>query len=236
MLRQTLPGGCAAAARVWSGQSVQGDDEGSALELFAEASKIWCLQWTLKATCGDLKNVVEHGAAEQLESLRFSRYVNLENPGFGHPVAIALVPTRPSAASGKTTFASRQSCGILPRPRTGVFARTGVTMKTATTLVGVIVLATLAGCAKKSPTDEAAADKAAQPSAETKAPQPKKSHAEMAADLLALIDTAPQCQQFRDQLEAAGKTPDDQPLSADSMSMIWAEAHKAGCSKIPRRQ
>lgn len=103
-------------------------------------------------------------------------------------------------------------------------------MKTATALVGVIVLATLAGCAKKSPTDETAADKAAQPSAETKALPPKQSHAEKAAGLLMLIDTAPQCQQFRDQLEAAGRTPDDQPLSNDSMSMIVAEAYKAGCS------
>jgi predicted small lipoprotein YifL len=111
-----------------------------------------------------------------------------------------------------------------------------MTMKTATALLGVILLATLAGCSKKSPTDEAAADKAAQPSAETKAMPPRKSHAEKAAGLLTLIDTAPQCQEFRDRLEAAGRTPDDQPLPVDSMSMIVAEAHKAGCSKKPGQQ
>jgi predicted small lipoprotein YifL len=109
-------------------------------------------------------------------------------------------------------------------------------MKTATALVGVIALATLAGCSKKSPTDEAAADKAAQSSAATEALPPKKSHAEKAAGLLVLIDTSPQCQQFRDQLEAAGKVPDDQPLSDDSMSMIVAEAYKAGCSRKPSQQ
>jgi uncharacterized lipoprotein len=109
-------------------------------------------------------------------------------------------------------------------------------MKTATALVGVIMLATLAGCSKKSTSDEAVVDKAAQPATETRAMPPRKSHAEKAAGLLTLIDAAPQCQEFRDRLEAAGRTPDDQPLPVDDMSMIVAEAHKAGCSTKPGQQ
>lgn len=108
-------------------------------------------------------------------------------------------------------------------------------MKTATALVGVILLATLAGCSKKESTDEAAADKAPPPAAADALP-PRKTHAEKAAGLMVLIDTSPQCQQFRDQLEAAGKVPDDQELSNDSMSMIVAEAYKAGCSRKPNQQ
>jgi Flp pilus assembly protein TadD len=104
-------------------------------------------------------------------------------------------------------------------------------MKTATALVGVVLLAALAGCTKKESTDEAAADKAAQAPAKEAALPPRKTHAEKAASLMVLISTSPECQPFRDRLEAMGKVPDDQELSNDAMSMIVAEAHKAGCSR-----
>ncbi len=52
----------------------------------------------------------------------------------------------------------------------------------------------------------------------------------MATGMLVLIDTAPQCQTFRDQLEAIAKSPADQPMALEP-SAIVAQANEAGCAK-----
>jgi hypothetical protein len=54
--------------------------------------------------------------------------------------------------------------------------------------------------------------------------------AQKAAGLLALIDSAPQCQSFRTQLEEAGKSANS--TGAD-LNAIVAKANEAGCTKKP---
>lgn len=95
-----------------------------------------------------------------------------------------------------------------------------------------MALVILAACSKTAPPQEAA-DAAAPPPAKA---APSIDRAKMAAGLLELLDTAPQCQSFRDQLDEAGKTPADVPLDVDTMNQIVAAAHAAGCSKKSMQQ
>ena len=89
-----------------------------------------------------------------------------------------------------------------------------------------------AGCSRQTPApapaddEEAAAAVVAQPEPHA----PTYDRAAMSTGMMSLIDTAPQCQTFRDQLEAAGKTPADQPLALEP-SAIVAQANDAGCAK-----
>jgi hypothetical protein len=52
----------------------------------------------------------------------------------------------------------------------------------------------------------------------------------MAAGMLVMIDDAPQCQAFRDQLQALANAPADAPPSV-APSAIVAQANAAGCAK-----
>ena len=70
----------AAPARVWSYQSGRGEDRETALQLVPAQSRTWFLRWTLKPTYGYLTTVDEREASAELESLRFSGYVKLDNP------------------------------------------------------------------------------------------------------------------------------------------------------------
>lgn len=99
-------------------------------------------------------------------------------------------------------------------------------------LAGVMALAILAACSKSTP-PEAPADAAATPPAKAAL---NIDRAKMAAGLIDLLDTAPQCQSFRDQLEEAGKTPADVPLDVEAMNQVVAAAHAAGCSKKSAQQ
>jgi hypothetical protein len=96
-------------------------------------------------------------------------------------------------------------------------------------LVGVMTLAMLAACSKQAPPP---ADDEAEPAAReaTPPPPPKMSREDMAKGLLDLIDTAPQCQQFRTQLEDGSKAPPEQ-VSTDDLNRIVAQAYAAGCGK-----
>jgi len=105
-------------------------------------------------------------------------------------------------------------------------------MMKRTALVGVMAMTVLAACSKSTP-PEAPADAAATPPAKA---APSIDRAKMAAGLLDLLDTAPQCQSFRDRLDEAGKTPADVPLDVDTMNQIVAAAHAAGCSKKSMQQ
>lgn len=93
-------------------------------------------------------------------------------------------------------------------------------------VVGVMTLALLAACSK-SPADKSS--EAGSASTAPAASAPKMDRGVKAAGMLTLIDTAPQCQAFRDQLEEAGKVPVDMPLKVE-MADIVAKAHDAGCS------
>jgi PBP1b-binding outer membrane lipoprotein LpoB len=107
-------------------------------------------------------------------------------------------------------------------------------MTNRTTLAGLLAFGLLlSGCSKQAPAPVPAADDgettppvAAQPEPHA----PTYDRAAMAAGMMSLIDTAPQCQTFRDQLEAAGKTPADQPQSVEPSSIV-AKANEAGCAK-----
>jgi len=101
-------------------------------------------------------------------------------------------------------------------------------------LIGITVLAVLAGCAKKEAPaanaqpgedDEVAATVQHVPAAAQPAPVVDRTKA--AAEMQALIDPSPQCQQYRDQLQAKGSTPG----VMDEMNEILVQAYKAGCGK-----
>ena len=97
-------------------------------------------------------------------------------------------------------------------------------------LVGVMTLAMLAACSKQAPPPQADDDEA-QPAARVETPPPPNIDREkMTQDMLGLIDTAPQCQQYRTQLEEVSKRPTDQ-VTTDDMSGVVAQAYKAGCGK-----
>lgn len=98
-------------------------------------------------------------------------------------------------------------------------------------LVGVMTLAMLTACAKQAPPPPADDDEAEPPArVDTPPPAPKISREEMTTGLLELIDTAPQCQQFRTQLEEGSKAPPEQ-VTTDDLNRIVAQAYKAGCGK-----
>jgi len=54
--------------------------------------------------------------------------------------------------------------------------------------------------------------------------------AEMATGMLVMIDEAPQCQTFRDQLQAIASAPAGTPPSV-APSAIVVQANEAGCAK-----
>jgi hypothetical protein len=103
-------------------------------------------------------------------------------------------------------------------------------------MAGVVALAMLAACSKPAPAptvedDEEAAVAAAAPPPEP--PKPSMGPADYPAKLLPLIDERPECQPFRDELEAAGKVQSTDPLPIDmnEVNKIVARAGEAGCAK-----
>jgi hypothetical protein len=105
-------------------------------------------------------------------------------------------------------------------------------MNRVTAFVGIAVLAMLAGCAKKeAPPAHAQADEdvpaAVQGAPAAAQPEPTVERTKAAAEMSSLIDPAPQCQQYRDELQAKGSTPG----VMDEMNEILVQAYKAGCGK-----
>jgi hypothetical protein len=102
-----------------------------------------------------------------------------------------------------------------------------------TTLAGLLAVGLLVtACSRQAPAPAPATD--AEPTTAV-APQPEPhapnyDRAAMATGMLSLLDTAPQCQAYRDQLEAIAKTPADQPVAVEP-SAIVAQANEAGCAK-----
>jgi hypothetical protein len=101
-------------------------------------------------------------------------------------------------------------------------------------LLGVMALAMLAGCSKPAPTPPVEEQTAASPvPAEPQPPPPSMGPADYPAKLLPLIDDRPECQQFRVELEEAGKVQSDQPLPVDmnEVNKIVSKAFAAGCGR-----
>ena len=97
----------------------------------------------------------------------------------------------------------------------------------------VLAAMVLAGCSKQPPppaADTGADDEAPVAATEPAPAAPTYDRAKMATGMLALIDPAPQCQTFRDQLQAAATAPADQPGAVEP-SAIVAQANAAGCAK-----
>jgi nitrous oxide reductase accessory protein NosL len=104
-------------------------------------------------------------------------------------------------------------------------------MTNRTTLVGLVALGLLvAACSKQETAPAPATDEQAAPAAAAEPAAPTYDRAAMATGMLVLIDSAPQCQTFRDQLEAMAKMPADQPPALEP-SAIVAKANEAGCAK-----
>ena len=103
-------------------------------------------------------------------------------------------------------------------------------------LAGVMALAMLAGCSKPAPAPSVADDEEEVAAAVAPQPEPTKPSmgpADYPAKLMPLIDERPECQPFRDELEAAGKVQSTDPLPIDmnEVNKIVARAGEAGCVK-----
>jgi hypothetical protein len=108
-------------------------------------------------------------------------------------------------------------------------------MTNRTALLGLLAVALLAGCSKQAPAPAPADGNEGPPPAAAVQPPPAPTYdsaklAEMATGMLTLIDEAPQCQTFRDQLQAIANAPADAP-AAVSPSSIVVQANEAGCAK-----
>jgi hypothetical protein len=104
-------------------------------------------------------------------------------------------------------------------------------------LPGLLALALLAACSgKQEPAGSAVVDEEEQETAAAaapSAPKPPKDHAGMAQGMMSLLADAPECQSYRDELQAIVDAPaGTEP--AKSPSLIVAAAHHAGCSKKSR--
>jgi len=108
-------------------------------------------------------------------------------------------------------------------------------MTNRTAWLGLVALALLAACSKQAPPPApAAGDEESAPAAVVQ-PTPAPTYdsakvAEMAAGMLVMIDDSPQCQTFRDQLQALANAPAGTPPSV-APSAIVAQANEAGCAK-----
>ena len=105
-------------------------------------------------------------------------------------------------------------------------------------LLGVMALAMLAACSKQAPPPQPAETNAIPPPAAVPAPVDEPvplERAQKATGLLTLIDTRPECEPFRTQLQDAGKVLTEKPMQSDidKMNQIVADAHAAGCSRKP---
>ena len=146
-------------------------------------------------------------------------------------------PDRPRSV--KPAIAFRYSCVILARPCLAGIASGFAAMTKRFSLLGAMALVILAGCSKPAPTPPVEEQAAASPvQAEPQPPPPSMGPADYPAKLIPLIDDRPECQQFRVELEEAGKVQSDQPLPVDmnEVNNIVAKAFAAGCGrKEPRK-
>jgi PBP1b-binding outer membrane lipoprotein LpoB len=105
-------------------------------------------------------------------------------------------------------------------------------------VVGVLALVMLAACSKPAPAPSAEdqeKDVAAAVAPQPETPGPSMGPADYPTKLLPMIDTAPQCEPFRAELEEAARVQSSDPLPVDmnKVNEIVARAHAAGCGRKP---
>ncbi len=105
-------------------------------------------------------------------------------------------------------------------------------------VTGVLALAMLAACSKPAPApsvEEQDKEVAAAVVPPPEPPQTSMGPADYPTKLLPMIDTAPQCQPFRAELEEAARVQSSDPLPVDmnKVNEIVARAHAAGCGRKP---
>ena len=96
-------------------------------------------------------------------------------------------------------------------------------------MAGLLSLVMLAACSKPAPDD--AGKQQASPAAAAEPAKPKVGRSEYVNGVLGTIDTTPQCQPFRDQLEQLRDASSD-ALSSDEMNQaneIAGKSYAAGC-------
>jgi hypothetical protein len=102
-----------------------------------------------------------------------------------------------------------------------------------TAIAGCVALVFLAACSKQETTGAAEdLDTAERPSAAAAIPQKAKEdydYAKLANGMLPLVAERPECQRFRDELQAIAATPAGSAPPRDP-SHVVADAHSAGCS------
>jgi PBP1b-binding outer membrane lipoprotein LpoB len=105
-------------------------------------------------------------------------------------------------------------------------------------LAGVLALVMLAACSKPAPApsvEDTNKDVAPAAAPQPETPQPSMGPADYPTKLLPMIDTSPQCQPFRAELEEAARVQSSDPLPVDmnKVNEIVARAHAAGCGRKP---
>jgi PBP1b-binding outer membrane lipoprotein LpoB len=105
-------------------------------------------------------------------------------------------------------------------------------------VAGVLALAMLAACSKPAPAPSVEdANKGVAPATapQPEPPQTSMGPADYPTKLLPMIDTAPQCEPFRAELQAAASVQSSDPLPVDmnKVNEIVARAHAAGCGRKP---
>jgi hypothetical protein len=108
-------------------------------------------------------------------------------------------------------------------------------MTNRTALLGMVALVLLAACSKQAPPPAPAAAGADSAPVAVVPPPPAPTYdsarlAELATGMLVMIDETPQCQTFRDQLQAIIDAPAGSPPGV-APSAIVAKANEAGCAK-----
>jgi hypothetical protein len=106
------------------------------------------------------------------------------------------------------------------------------------TLFAAMILVFVAACSKPAPAPKAADhddDEEAATSAPAAVPQPEKpkDYAKQAQGVMMLLSTAPECQQWRDELQAIIDAPAGTKPVRDPIQVV-AAAHDARCSKKAR--
>ena len=102
-------------------------------------------------------------------------------------------------------------------------------------LAGLLALALMACSGKQEPAADATDDEEVAAAAPAPAEAAPQDYARTAEGVMTLLADAPECQSYRDELQAIVDAPAGTPPARDP-AVIVAAAHDAGCSKKSRGQ